>query len=91
VEAIVQEAKRNRVVSIEQLASAKDSLDREAYAVATKSKRRCLNRHLLLLGRSVTRPSTFMLGLPLIWPYLQVPSPSPCAPESDRKGHPCIG
>ena len=52
VEAIVQEAKRNRVVSIEQLASAKDSLDREAYAVATKHKRRYLNTHLLLLGRS---------------------------------------
>jgi hypothetical protein len=52
VEAIIQEAKRVRGVTIEQLAYAKDSLDREAYAVATKHKRRYLNTHLLLLGRS---------------------------------------
>ena len=52
VEAIIQEAKSIRGVTIEQLAYAKDSLDREAYAVATKHKRRYLNKHLLLLGRS---------------------------------------
>jgi hypothetical protein len=52
VEAIIQEAKSIRGVTIEQLAYAKDSLDREAYAVATKHKRRYLNTHLLLLGRS---------------------------------------
>jgi hypothetical protein len=52
VEAIIKEAKSIRGVTIEQLAYAKDSLDREAYAVATKSKRRYLNKHLLLLGRS---------------------------------------
>jgi hypothetical protein len=56
VEAIIQEAKRNRGVTIEQLASATDSSGREAYAVATKSKRRCLNKHLLLLGRFASCP-----------------------------------
>jgi hypothetical protein len=63
VEAIIQEAKRNRGITIEQLAYAKDSLDRQAYAVATKSKRRYLNKHLLLLGRSATYPLVIMWRL----------------------------
>jgi hypothetical protein len=52
VTAIILEAKMNRGLSIEQVAYATDAMGREAHAVATTSNRRCLWRHLLLLGRS---------------------------------------
>jgi hypothetical protein len=55
VEAMIHEAKHKRGVTIQQLAYATDSRGREAHAVATTRKRRCLWRHLLVLGRSASR------------------------------------
>jgi hypothetical protein len=91
VEAIVQEAKRNRGVTIEQLASATDSSGREAYAIATKSKRRCLNKHLLLLGRFASRPLSAAISGFAPRFAVQVPSSSACASEPDCSGHSCVG